>query len=90
MKARTTGKQGTRIKPYTPTKETSDSVTAAAVMVPHDPETQIFATEIIQSSGKQNFTQQQSCSKQLENLNNSLQEGMRNRLVGQVGTAEFV
>lgn len=56
MKARTTGKQGTQIKPYTPTKETSGSVTAATIMVPHDPETWIFAPEIAQSSGKQTLT----------------------------------
>lgn len=88
-KART-GKQGTWIKLYTPMKERSVSVTAATVMVSHDPETQIFATPIIQSSGEQNFNQLQSCSKQLENLNNWLQEGVWNRLVWQVGLAESV
>ena len=60
------------------------------VMVPHDPNAQIFAMEIIQSSGKQNFNQLQSFSKQLENFNNWLHEGVRNKVAGQAGIAEFV
>lgn len=71
-------------------KETSNCVIAAAVVVPHDPQTQIFATEIIHSSGKQNFNHLRSCSRQLQNLNNWLQEAVRSRLVRKVGVAEFV
>lgn len=58
-------------------------------MVPDGLETPVFVTEIAQSSGKQSFDQLQSCSRQLEHLNNWLQEGVRNRLVGQVVVAEF-
>lgn len=76
MKSLTTGKQDTW--------ETSENATAAAVVVPDGLETPVFVTEIAQSSGKQSFDQLQSCSRQLEHLNNWLQEGVRNRLVGQV------